>query len=230
MRFPSRDVDKADDYRILSKYGIPTKVDLPGVGENLQDQPNTAIVLQTNTTYNGTTGYVAFSSASDFFGNVPNNSIADWALQVSNAVNNSVNASALEYLFKVQLGLISQGVPDAETIIGTTVEVGGVPRAILASAFWLLMPFSRGNVHISSPDPSVYPQINPNYFLIDFDLAIQIAIAKWARRFWATQPVSAFTAEISPGFEVVPANATDEQWGSWIKQSCKLASIIWRHV
>lgn len=83
------------------------------------------------------------------------------------------------------------------------------------------MPFSRGNVHISSPDPQSYPLINPNFFLVDFDLKIMVAIAKWVRTFWGTRPVSTFATEIIPGFEVVPPNATDEEWRQWIKSTCK---------
>jgi ribulose-5-phosphate 4-epimerase/fuculose-1-phosphate aldolase len=52
----------------MSKYGISAKVDLPAVGENLQDQPNVAFAYQANTTYNGTTGYVTFGSITDFLG------------------------------------------------------------------------------------------------------------------------------------------------------------------
>jgi hypothetical protein len=84
------------------------------------------------------------------------------------------------------------------------------------------MPFSRGNVHISSTDPRVYPDISPNFFLVDFDLEVQIAIAKWTRKFWNTEPMRSMATEVSPGFEIVPKNATDAQWGEWIKSSCGL--------
>ncbi len=80
------------------------------------------------------------------------------------------------------------------------------------------MPFSRGNVHISSTDPKAYPQINPTFFLVDFDLQVQIAIAKWTRNFWATEPMSSLiTMEISPGYSVLPENATDAEWAEWAK-------------
>lgn len=208
----------------MNKYGIPTKVDLPSVGENLQDQPNTVIAMNTTATtpYDGITGYAAFSSTSDFLGNLTQPDLGAWAAQVSAAVGSSVNATALESLFKVQYELLEQGVPNAETIMEPTIEVGQPANTLLFSAFWILMPFSRGNVHIGSADPLGYPLINPNYFLLDFDLTVSVAIAKWTRRFWAAQPLADFTSEISPGFDVVPANATDEQWGEWLKGACKL--------
>ena len=197
-------------------------MDLPAVGENLQDQPNTGISVTSNTTFNGSAGYLTYGSTSDFFGTLPNPDIELWALQVSDAISHSINASALKTLFAVQYDLLTKDVPDAECIVETSVEWGAGPSRNLGSASWLLMPFSRGNVHIGSSDPLSYPLINPNYFLVDFDLDIQVAIGKWIRKFWETKPVSDFTVEISPGFDVLPANATDQEWREWIKSTCRL--------
>lgn len=204
--------------RILSQYGIETKVDLPAVGENLQDQPNVAFAYQSNATYNGTTGYVTYGSIADFLGLMPSANVSDWATTVSNAINNTVSASALTHLLQIQYDLLKSGVPDAETIAGTTVQFGQGPSGYVGAAFWLLMPFSRGNVHIASADPLAYPAINPNYFLIDFDLQVQVAIAKWTRRFWTSDPVGSVFTEVSPG-AAVPQNATDEEWGAYLKSA-----------
>ena len=202
----------------MSKYGISTKVDLPAVGENLQDQPNVAFAYEANTTYNGTAGYVTFGSITDFLGPITPANLAEWATTVSTAINNTISTSTLARLFEIQYDLLKNGVPDAEMIAGTTVQFGEGPSAYLGSAFWLLMPFSRGNVHIASADPLAYPAINPNYFLVDFDLEVQIAIAKWTRKFWTTAPVSSIVTEVSPG-AAVPQNATDEEWGAYVKGS-----------
>ena len=80
-------------------------------------------------------------------------------------------------------------------------SVGLRPRDYLFSALWLLKPYSRGNVHIRSPDPSVHPDINPNFVLVDFDLEAQIGIAKRTRKFWSTEPARSLATEISPGFD-----------------------------
>ena len=72
------------------------------------------------------------------------------------------------------------------------------------------MPFSRGNVHISSADPLAYPHINPNYFLVDFDLDVQVAIKKWTRKFWTTKPVGSIVTEVFPG-AAVPQDTTDKE-------------------
>ena len=188
------------------------------MGENLQDQPNVAFAYESNTIFNGTTGYVTYGSLSDFLSPLPAANISEWATTVSSAINNTISASTLTQLFEIQYNLLKAGVPDAETIAGTTVQFGAGPSAYLGAAFWLLMPFSRGNVHICSADPLVYPLINPNYFLVDFDLDVQVAIAKWTRKFWTTEPVGSIVTEVSPG-AAVPQNATDEEWGTYVKSA-----------
>jgi choline dehydrogenase-like flavoprotein len=200
----------------LSEYGIETKVNLPAVGENLQDQPNVSFLYGSNATFNGTTGYVAYGSLSDIFPSPLSPNISDWATTVARAINNSIPASTLSKLFDIQYSLLETGVPDAETIAGTTVQFGAGPSGYLGIAFWLLMPFSRGNVHIASADPLAYPAINPNYFLIDFDTEVQVAIAKWTRKFWTTEPIATKFTEVSPG-AAVPSNATDEEWATYVK-------------
>lgn len=212
--------------RILGKYDIPIKVDLPGVGENLQDQPNNNLLYQFDSTFEGALGYVTFGSITDFFGPMPAANLSDWASQISTANNEAIPASTIEKLLQIQYDLLSAGVTDGETLLDSTVQIGLGPTNIVANAFWFLMPFSRGTIHITSADPSVYPAINPNYFLIDFDLTAQAAIAKWSRKFWSTEHVVSQAVEISPGFDAVPEDASDEVWVDWVKETCKLTTYI----
>jgi hypothetical protein len=212
---------------ILKPLGIPVKVNLPAVGENLQDQPNVAFTFNTATTFNGTIPYVTYGSVADFLGDLPKKAnLTSWAELVSTAINNTISISTLEHLFCIQYSLLEQQVPQAEVIISTTKDLGLGVSSFLFSAFWLLMPFSRGNVHIKSADPREYPEINPNFFLVDFDLDVQVAIAKWTRRFYETEPMKSLVlTELSPGFQVVPQDATDEQWAEYIKTAGECPSI-----
>ncbi|RAL63327.1 hypothetical protein DID88_003752 [Monilinia fructigena] len=204
---------------ILQNNGIPIRIILPGVGENLQDQPNNSFVYQGNTTYNGTVPYVTYAPLSSILPRIPAANIGTWASSISAAINNSISSGAMDYLLTIQNDLINQDVPDIEVIFGNTVTTGSGPGVYLGTAFWVLLPFSRGNVHISSSDPAVYPAINPNFFLVDFDLKVQVAIAKWTRNFWAAKQLGSAFTEFSPGYAAVPKNATDAQWESWIKSS-----------
>ncbi|KAH8666046.1 glucose oxidase-like protein [Tricladium varicosporioides] len=204
---------------ILSKYGIGTIIRLPGVGENLQDQPNNACAY--NSTFglvNGSATYVAYGSDSDFLPSLPLRSqLLTWAQKVSGAINNAISPATLEYFFTIQYELLYSSVPNAEVIIAATKQYGLGVTSILFSAFWVLLPFSRGNVHITSADPMVQPAMNPNFFLLDYDLEVQVAIAKWTRKFWASEPIGKYVTELSPGFATVPANASDEVWGEYVK-------------
>ncbi|KAH6678739.1 hypothetical protein B0J14DRAFT_583379 [Halenospora varia] len=204
---------------ILSRYGIGTIVNLPSVGENLQDQPNNAYAY--NSTFgllDGSATYVAYGSDSDFLPSMPPRSqLPIWAQKVSDATNKTISPTTLEYFFNIQYDLLSSSVPNAEVIIAATKQYGLGVTSILLSAFWVLLPFSRGNIHITSSDPMVQPAMNPNFFLLDYDLEVQVAIAKWTRKFWASEPIGKQVTELSPGFAKVPANASNEVWGEYIK-------------
>ena len=64
------------------------------------------------------------------------------------------------------------------------------------------------------------PLVNPNYFMFDSDLAAQVAIAKFVRKVYGTAPFSAtIGGELLPGLATVPANATDDEWGAWLKSA-----------
>ncbi|TVY83339.1 Glucose oxidase [Lachnellula suecica] len=202
---------------ILETFGISNIVDLPSVGENLMDQPNNVLIYNSSTIFNGTTSYVAYGNTTDFDMELPSDDdLSVWAEKVAAANDNAVNASSLEYLFKVQSDLIRY-VPNAESIFSTGKTFGYPPSVIIATAFWLLMPFSRGSVHINSSDPLAYPTINPNYFTVDYDLKTQAAIAKWTRSFWMTSGMRDLATEISPGYDILPGNATDAQYAEWVK-------------
>ncbi|KAL1960358.1 hypothetical protein VTO42DRAFT_8318 [Malbranchea cinnamomea] len=206
---------------ILEKHGVKTKVSLPAVGENLQDQPNNSIMYQGKEIILGKGPYATFATITDILGDETaaiaastRAKLGEWARAVSDASDGVISAESLEYLFTLQHDLIFQkNVPFFELLTTNYNDR-------LASVFWGLLPFSRGSVHIGSADPLEYPLINPNFFLVDFDLLPQVALAKEARKFWATEPASEIAVtEIMPGLSEVPENATDEEWEAWLKAS-----------
>ena len=52
----------------LQRLGVPLKIDLPGVGENLQDQPNVPLAYNSTTNRTGYTPYANFATAQQLFG------------------------------------------------------------------------------------------------------------------------------------------------------------------
>jgi choline dehydrogenase len=108
---------------------------------------------------------------------------------------------------------------------------------------WQLLPFSRGTVKVTvslppllhsgskhhmiqlrgsqSNDPYSKPQINVNYFSVDYDLSVQVAGARLSRKILGSPPLNSLsTGETIPG-NAVPNNGdggSDAAWRSWITQ------------
>ncbi|KAI0911460.1 GMC oxidoreductase [Ustulina deusta] len=203
---------------LLNSLGIKTEIDLPGVGEHLQEQPNTAIAYVDTLNLSGSAPFATFSTAQDMFGDELSSieastlaSIPDWAEKVAAASNGAVKAQNVEKLFRIQ----------HDSIFRQNVTIGETLTAIFPGAFvsavWLLLPFSWGSVHLTSAEAINAPAIDPKYFLVDFDLAVQIRLGRLAQRLWHTKPVSDLVGSgVLPMDGVLPLNATDEQWTSYI--------------
>ncbi|KAI0379626.1 putative GMC oxidoreductase [Hypomontagnella monticulosa] len=206
---------------ILEKLGIETKIELPGVGEHLQDQPNTVIAYSSTLNMTGTVPYATFASAEDMFRDQTSTiaaatdaKLSEWAQKVSGANNGAISATQLEKIFRIQHDLIFKfNVTIAETITSVSGD-------ILLSAFWLLLPFSRGSVHLKSVDQINNPAIDPKYYLIDFDLSVQIGLGRLSQELWYTSPISDLVnSNLVPGEEVLPRNATNAQWATYLASS-----------
>ncbi|KAJ8062710.1 hypothetical protein OCU04_009230 [Sclerotinia nivalis] len=208
---------------ILNKYNIPVVVDLPTVGENLQDQTNNglAYTVSEDASFSGVGTLVAYPSAAQVFGSEIQNisahvldSLPSYAAQVSAASGNITKAADLLESFKIQHDLIfstTHPIPMAEILV--------MPSAKgFTSEYWALLPFARGNIHITSSTPGTPAAINPNYFMLDWDITSQITTAKFIRSVYATSPLSTLVgSETKPGLETLSANATEVEWSEWIK-------------
>lgn len=206
---------------ILDLYNISTVVDLPTVGENLQDQTNTGLNWNTanSTSYNASGDFVAYPTAADIFGSRIANVSADilaslpsYADQVAAASGNITKSRDLLSFFTLQHNLIfstEHPVPVAEVLItpsGTVIDV----------EYWALLPFARGNIHISSATAGVPATINPNYYMLGWDITAQFEVSQFIRTIMATTPFASLVAdETKPGLDAVPANTTEAEWFTW---------------
>lgn len=141
--------------------------------------------------------------------------LADYAAQTSEATGGVVKQEDLANFFQIQYDLLfSNAVPMVEILFIPT------HSPMLITEYWALLPFSRGNVHINSADPAEHPVINPNYFMIDWDLQAHIGVTKFIRNMYQTAPLSGMIKmERAPGPEV-PQNATDTDWEEYTKHNC----------
>ncbi|KAH7313719.1 GMC oxidoreductase [Stachybotrys elegans] len=213
---------------ILSKHGIETVVDLPTVGENLQDQMNNGLQFNIANNFDGTekNTMVVYPTAGEVFGERTSSvsarlkaSLPLYAEKVASINGNITSASDLLEFFQLQYDLIfdregkSTQTPIAEVLL---YESNGV----WDSEYWGLLPFSRGNVHINSANTTANALINPNYFMLDWDMTEQAGGADFIRRMYTTAPFSDLVgSEILPGFKSVPQNASVEQWSGYLKSS-----------
>ncbi|KAI5242944.1 FAD/NAD(P)-binding domain-containing protein [Aureobasidium subglaciale] len=204
---------------ILEQHGIDVKVDLPFVGENLQDQTTGAGVYSSNTSFSGTADYVGYFNVSDIFGNVTydlnctvRDSLLQYAASVVEASGGILDQKVMEKLFMIHYDLIFKDqIPISEILVSPGENQ-------MAFSYWGLLPFSRGNVHIQSNDSTTPAAINPNYFQLDYDLKQQIGTAKAVRKLAGSEALcDVVTGELSPGLQSVPLNASDEMWAKAIK-------------
>ncbi|KAJ0158987.1 Glucose oxidase [Colletotrichum tanaceti] len=216
---------------VLRRHGIRTVVDLPTVGENLQDQMNNGLSFDAkNSTVDGALTTVAYPSVAHIFDDDDDveavaaqikEALPAYAATVASANGNVTRAADLLEFFEMQWSLIFESrVPVAEVLVSAA-------EGTWSSEYWGLLPFARGSVHIgeassssSSSDSPSDAVIDPNYFLLDWDLLAQVRIAKFIRKLYGTAPFSALAGtETRPGTDVVPEDADVEGWEGYLKGS-----------
>lgn len=203
------------------------KVNSPFVGENLQDQTTsgTSYKSEQNFTNSGYGGFIGYFNAADVWGNntaafaaTIKSSLEQYAKDTVQVTGGTVTTETLLKLFNIQHDLIFK---DNVTISEVIVIASGAGTGTFS--FWGLMPFSRGNIHIKSTNSSIPASINPNYFMLSYDIAQQIGTAQMARKIATTSPLSTIlTVELTPGLSTVPADngtETEQAWGEWLKQT-----------
>ncbi len=174
----------------LRKLGIPVVKDLPGVGENLQDHLQIRSVFQVNVpTLN--------EEINSFFRRM-------WiGMRYVFARTGPMSMGAS------QVCIFAKSRPDLETpdiqyhfqplsADKPGIEMHDFPGVTLSVC--QLRPESRGNIHLASPDPKVYPAIHPNYLSTPLDEQTAIDALKHTRRLTESKALSPYIVrEILPG-------------------------------
>ena len=214
--------------RILESLGIESRIDLRGVGENLIEQPS-LILAYSGEPEASSSAYHTFATAADLFGSdlasVEASTLASLSQSAQEAVdasNDGLNVTAIEKLLRIQHDLIfKHNVTAAELL--TVIA----PQGLLASNYWILLPFSRGSVHLGSADKINEPLIDPRFFLADFDMNVTVATGKLAQRFWLSEPMnSVVNGPLIPGPDILPNDATEVQWETYVRATGKPPSNL----
>lgn len=230
---------------VLEKAGVEQIVDLPGVGENLQDHLRIQTtyelkpellgvdILKYNTTraatelelwkQNKTSLYQYAGSCYGFLKWKQVLGSDEKLLQFATLSANTSNP-----IDRKKLALLTDpdsGAPDIEVVfgggyIGTT----GYPKNGTAGhgkQYATLLagvqhPLARGSVHINGSDPADKPLINPRYLGTSYDLEALISAAKYTRKMANTAPFKdLWVSEFDPGM----STQTDSEWETYIRNN-----------
>ena len=110
---------------ILSQYGIKTVVNNTGVGEHLQDQPNSALwYTSPNGTHNNAWTYVTYANVTNLFGSSTSSlasntssKLSSYAQLASKNSNGTISSSSYLKIFQAQYDLLfNKGIPAVELL------------------------------------------------------------------------------------------------------------------
>ncbi|VDC00531.1 unnamed protein product [Peniophora sp. CBMAI 1063] len=215
---------------ILTDLGVEPIIDLPSVGENVQEHLHVAITWELkDSPHLQEIGPIRTSSDIDPGASSPPGLIGTYLLPLSQtslctgdlaSQLKSSSTRGLEEQWKVQLKAAKNG-----SGIGAILSFPGHLSApnppepgkryhTLITA--LNKPFSRGSIHATSQDPATHPSANPRYFEQDIDLAILTDLTKFVRSLaFKDELASVLGQEVNPG----PHVQTDEEIHAWIKKA-----------
>ena len=176
---------------LLEKNGIPTVVDLPGVGENLQDHLQIRLTFEasqptTNDELNSLFGQAKLG--------------LQWFFKRSGPLAVGINQGGC---FMYALPEESK-TPDIQFHVATLSADMAGGKVHPFSGFTLsvcqLRPVSRGHIRIRSSDPFEPPEMQPNYLSSDLDQRTCVAAVRAARFIAASNAMKPFVVrEIKPG-------------------------------
>ena len=219
--------------QILQAAGITPLLNLPGVGENLQDH------IRTSNTYRLKPGYDSFDALTyDGGGTNATGELQKWIngqfslydhttsaygflkwAQISKQSYRDIIKAALDE-FGNSSNVVDQtklkfledsSVPDMELIleanyVGATGYKGGDHITIFTT---LMHGLARGSVHVDPKIPLGKPLIDPKFLSNKADIRGVMESAKFARKIANTEPMkSLWETEIDPGI----GTQTDSQW------------------
>ncbi|CZR51574.1 related to alcohol oxidase [Phialocephala subalpina] len=223
---------------VLGSAGIMQLIDLPSVGENLQDHIRIQTSYQLKDNYTGVdhfrwnATYAAQQlqlwvdgkfSQYDYTGSAY--TFQTWNQSMGNdselvalaeaAARNSTfpaEKKKLEWMY-------DDSVPQLEIIMSDGYTgVKGYPavntslygKDFLSFIGVVMHPFSRGTVHINASNPLGKPLIDPRYFSNEYDLQAAVAVVKKCRQLALTPPIrDVWVSEYEPGLDNVK---TDAEW------------------
>lgn len=228
---------------ILEKIGVDLKLELEGVGENVQEHTFVGVSYELSgspETYDRLRepAYAAEALKLHALGRGPlRMGITSFAYFPLSAATSEASALIdraalnLEARKEYPPGLKDQldiqmeclrdnSTPDLELVafpsFFTALSIPEPNKSYITLLAVLNHPLSRGTIHANSSDPFEYPSIDPHYFENDLDLELHVQHVKYIRAMHETEPFkSGVVREMDPGPEYV----TDQDIREYIKDT-----------
>ena len=189
-----------------SSQGIAVVKDLPGVGENLQDH---YVIAMTWRLKPHVISVNELTKGARFVGETLKYVFQRKGLLTLSAAHIAVFCKSRPDLAgpDIQYHILPATSDANKMVTEQKMELEGQPGLTIAPC--QVRPESRGHIHITSPDPRVYPSIVPNYLSDPLDQEVAIASLSSGGRKIASQPALApyIDHEMMPG----PTMNTDDE-------------------
>lgn len=191
----------------LREHGIEVMLDLPGVGQNLQDHLYVYYVAKCEKSISlnhRLAGPNLYIEALKYFAN-RSGYLNIGAVQATAFPRASPQATRpdVEVSFRpMSLNISKKGAISLDKFPGINASCS------------LLRPEARGRIHLASANPRDYPLIYANYLDNPVDLHVMREGLRWIRKTFETEPLSRFIkSEHAPG----KAIQSDSEWENFIR-------------
>ncbi|KAI0684004.1 GMC oxidoreductase [Cytidiella melzeri] len=225
---------------VLQGAGVPMLIELPGVGQHLQDHISTQVSFQTNATTSAElhasntlpdgiseSAFLSYINSATAYANLSDlvglDTFQSFYANVMSAIDTSAATllpsqdpgviAGYKAIYKATANLMLSQVGQVEILLSLTGTPQGAQTIAIQAA--LQHPLSQGHLFIATSDPFDYPVIDPAYFAHSADRTLLREALKIARRLGSTAPLASDAnalVELSPGSTV----QTDDEWDTWI--------------
>ncbi|KAJ7108233.1 GMC oxidoreductase [Mycena epipterygia] len=229
---------------VLKNIGVDVKLELPGVGENVQEHMHNGVSYELagepetfdkmhNPEFAAEAVRLHGEGAGPLrlgivsFAYYPLSAItpeASTLIERAAAGLKNVEKPGLREQLDIQFDILrDDALPDLEVIGFPGLFTRFICSLTLpeTKSYWtaltvLTHPLSRGTIHAKSADPFDQPTIDPHYFENDFDLESMVQNIKYVRKLAQIEPLkSGLAKEMDPGPECV----TDEDLRNYVKNT-----------
>ncbi|KAJ4469905.1 hypothetical protein C8J55DRAFT_436620 [Lentinula edodes] len=216
--------------KYLQAAGVDVQLDLPGVGQRLQDHLSGSLIYSTTAETAGdlhadgvaTAEFLSYINSATAYVNLTTLLGSDSASALISSAQAEVDSSASS-LLPLGDSTVAAGykaIYDTITNQFYSSNSGQIELLLSITSTSVLIqaaiqhPLSVGELYITSDSVFNYPFLNPNYLVHDADLTILREGFKMARLVSQASPLSTYlTGETTPGSSV----STDAEWDTWIQ-------------